>query len=88
IVRGTYAPVVGRISMDLTLVDVTDVPDVSEGDRVTLFGTDGALEVPAEDLALTAGTLSYEITCGVSERVPRRYLSAQTEGASGASTAG
>lgn len=78
IVRGAYAPVVGRISMDLTLVDVTDVRGVSEGDLVTLFGTDGALEVPAEDLALTAGTLSYEVTCGISARVPRLYLSAET----------
>jgi alanine racemase len=80
IVRGTYAPVVGRVSMDLTLVDVTDVQGVSEGDLVTLFGRDGALEVPVEDVALTAGTLSYEVTCGVSSRVPRSYLSAQTNG--------
>jgi alanine racemase len=73
IVRGTYAPVVGRISMDLTLIDVTDVEGVETNDVVTLLGTDGGLAVPAEDLARTAGTLSYEITCGVSRRVPRRY---------------
>ena len=71
ILRGTYAPVVGRVSMDLTLVDVTGVPGVSLGDRVTLFGADGGLPLPAEDLAKTAGTISYEITCGVSARVPR-----------------
>ena len=75
IVRETYAPVVGRISMDLTLIDVTDVPGVSLGDRVTLLGEDGELSVPAEDIAKTAGTLSYEITCGIGQRVPRRYLS-------------
>ena len=72
ILRGTYAPVVGRVSMDLTLLDVTGVPGVSLGDRVTLFGADGPLSLPAEDLAKTAGTISYEITCGVSARVPRR----------------
>jgi alanine racemase len=74
IVRGHYARVVGRISMDLTLLDVTDVPNVAHGDRVTLLGTDGSLSVPAEEIAQTAGTLSYEITCGISKRVPRLYL--------------
>jgi alanine racemase len=73
IVRGCYAPVIGRISMDLTLVDVTDVPGVELDDRVTLVGEDGELSVPAEEIAKTAGTLSYEITCGISARVPRRY---------------
>jgi alanine racemase len=73
IVRGVYASVVGRVSMDLTLLDVTDVAGVSVGDTVTLLGADGALAVPAEDVARTAGTLSYEITCGVSARVPRRF---------------
>ncbi|HEX8285169.1 MAG TPA: alanine racemase [Pyrinomonadaceae bacterium] len=81
VVRGQFAPVVGRVSMDLTLLDVTDVEGVRVGDRVTLLGADeggGAGRVlPAEDLARTAGTLSYEITCGVSARVPRRHLSAE-----------
>lgn len=74
IVRGAYAPVVGRVSMDLTLIDVTDVPQVAVGDQVTLLGADGSLIVPAEEMAKTAGTISYEITCGISRRVPRRYL--------------
>jgi alanine racemase len=73
IVRGHYAPVVGRISMDLTLLDVTDVPGVAVNDCVTLIGADGDLSLTAEDIAQTAGTLSYEITCGISARVPRRY---------------
>jgi alanine racemase len=77
IVRGCYAPVVGRISMDLTLLDVTDVPGVALDDRVTLIGTDGNLSVSAEDIAKTAGTLSYEITCGMSLRVPRQYREKQ-----------
>jgi alanine racemase len=73
IVGGTFAPVVGRVSMDLTLIDVTDVPGVSLHDRVTLLGREGELSVSAEDLAALAGTISYEITCGISSRVPRIY---------------
>jgi alanine racemase len=72
ILRGRFAPVAGRISMDLTLLDVTDVPGVECGDQVTLIGADGQLSVPAEDIAQIVGTISYEITCGISARVPRR----------------
>lgn len=80
IVRGMYASVVGRISMDLTLLDVTDVPEVALGDRVTLLGRDGTLAVNAEEIAKTAGTLSYEITCGISpKRVPRLYVERKAE---------
>ena len=77
IVRDTYAPVVGRISMDLTLIDVTNVAGVEVDDQVTLLGSrtrDSELNIHAEDLARIAGTLSYEVTCGVSERVPRLYI--------------
>ena len=77
IVRGVYAPVVGRVSMDLTLIDVTNVPDVQIDDQVTLLGwnrQNSELKVPAEDLARISGTLSYEVTCGVAERVPRVYV--------------
>lgn len=73
IVRGALAPVVGRVSMDLTLVDVTDIRGVSLDDQVTLLGRVGELSITAEDLAELAGTISYEITCGVSSRVPRIY---------------
>ncbi|HZH31234.1 MAG TPA: alanine racemase [Pyrinomonadaceae bacterium] len=73
IVRGRFAPVVGRVSMDLTLLDVTDVPGVEQGDQVTLIGADGRLSVPAEEIGKLAGTISYEITCGISARVPRRF---------------
>lgn len=77
IVRGMYAPVVGRISMDLTLIDVTNVSGVEVDDQVTLLGwnrENPELKITAEDLARIVGTLSYEVTCGVSERVPRVYL--------------
>jgi alanine racemase len=77
IVRGKYAPVVGRVSMDLTLIDVTDVPEVQIDDQVTLLGynrTSPDLKITAEELARIVGTLSYEVTCGVSERVPRVFV--------------
>ena len=76
IVRGMYAPVVGRVSMDLTLIDVTGVPGVEVDEQVTMLGwnrQNPELKITAEDLARIVGTLSYEVTCGVSERVPRVY---------------
>ncbi len=77
IARGKYAPVVGRVSMDLTLIDVTDVPGVENDDQVTLLGwnrNSPDLKITAEDLARIVGTLSYEVTCGIGERVPRVYV--------------
>ena len=74
IVSGKFAPVVGRVSMDLILVDVTDVPGVSLDEQITLLGQDGELSISAEDLAELAGTISYEISCGISSRVPRIYV--------------
>jgi alanine racemase len=74
IVGGALAPVVGRVSMDLTLIDVTDVPAVSLHDEVILLGRDGEFSITAEDLGELAGTISYEITCGISSRVTRKYL--------------
>jgi alanine racemase len=73
LVRGQLAPVVGRISMDLTLIDVTDVAQVAEDDHVTVMGVDGEQSISAEDLGELAETISYEITCGISSRVPRIY---------------
>jgi alanine racemase len=74
IVGGKFAPVVGRVSMDLTLIDVTEVPGVALDDQVTLLGREGDLAISAEEVAETAGTISYEITCGISSRVPRVYV--------------
>jgi alanine racemase len=75
IVRGRFAPIVGRISMDLTIVDVTDVEGVAPGDEVILLGSTGDAELRAEELGAHIGTVSYEIVCGVSARVPRVYVS-------------
>ncbi len=73
LVRGRRCPVIGRVSMDYTTVDVTDVPDASVGDAVTLLGTDGDACIGAEELATLADTISYEILCGIGRRVKRHY---------------
>ena len=76
IVRDHFAPIVGRISMDLTILDVTDVATVELGDNVILLGEQNGLRISAEDLAEQIGTISYEIACSVSARVPRVYVRA------------
>ena len=75
IVRGSYASVIGRISMDLTLVDVTGIPDVNVADEVVLLGSEDGLNVDAREHAELAHTIPYEILCGISKRVPRKYSS-------------
>jgi len=74
IIRGVYATVIGRISMDLTLIDVTNVLGVQTEDEVTFIGSEGSLSITAEEIGKTVGTLSYEVTCGISQRVPRIYF--------------
>jgi alanine racemase len=73
IVRGCRAPIVGRVSMDYTTIDVGHIPGVKVGDVVTLIGTDGAETISAEELARKADTIAYEITCAVGKRVRRTY---------------
>ncbi len=75
IVRGSYAPVAGRVSMDWTMLDITDVEGVQVGDEVTLIGENDGSHIAAEDLARATGTISYEITCGIGRRVSRLYKS-------------
>ncbi len=65
------APVLGRVCMDQTLVDVTDIPDVKMGDEVTVFGPGGA--DTADTIARKTDTINYEIVCGMARRVPRVY---------------
>lgn len=74
IINDTFAPIVGRVSMDLIILDVTDVPDVKLLDEVILIGTSGDKTILAEDLAAMSGTISYELTCGIGKRVPRRFV--------------
>jgi alanine racemase len=73
IVGENYAPIVGRISMDLTLADVTGLPGVSVGVEVVLLGATDGLSVDAREHASLSDTVPYEILCGISKRVPRRY---------------
>jgi alanine racemase len=73
LVRGRRAPVVGRVSMDLVTIDVTDIPGVTLWDEVILLGRQGDDEIRAEELAAKLDTISYEVFCNVSARVPRVY---------------
>lgn len=74
LVRGHRAPIVGRVSMDLTLIDVTDVPGVTLGDQVTLIGEQEGKCITAEEYANRIQTIALEVTTSLSERVPRLYL--------------
>jgi alanine racemase len=71
LVRGARVPVVGAVCMDMLMIDVTDVSGAREGDLVTLIGADGGDAIGVDDLARWAGTVSYEVLCGISKRVPR-----------------
>jgi alanine racemase len=73
LVRGKRAPVVGRVTMDMIVVDVTGVEGVTVGDEVVLLGEQQGSRIPVRELASWAGTISYEILCRVSKRVPRIY---------------
>jgi alanine racemase len=74
LVRGCRAPVVGAICMDLTMVDLTDVPQARIGDEVILWGGSGECRVSVNDVARIAQTISYEMLCTVGRRVARIYL--------------
>lgn len=73
IVCGQTVPVVGRVSMDWTILDVTDIPNVEVGTKVTIIGRDGSEWISAADIARDTDTISYEITCGFGRRVPRVF---------------
>ncbi len=74
IINGHYAPIIGNVCMDQMMVDVTNIPDVKDGDSVIIMGSDGKNTVSAEELANIAGTINYEIVCDVGKRVPRVYV--------------
>jgi alanine racemase len=74
LVRGTLAPMVGIISMDVTMIDVTDVPGAETGDVVTIYGSDGKQVRPANVIARSIGTVTSDLLCAVSQRVPRVYF--------------
>jgi alanine racemase len=68
--HGKLAPVIGTVCMDMTMVDVTDIPDVKEGDEVIIFGP----QLPLQEVASWIGTIPYELMTGVSQRVKRIYF--------------
>ncbi len=74
LVRGRRAPIIGRVCMDWTMIEVTDIPGVAVGDEAVILGTQGGECISAEELAATLETISYEIFCNWSSRVPRIYL--------------
>ena len=71
---GKRVPVRGNVCMDQCMLDVTGLPDVHEGVEVTVFGREGNERVTADELAAKAGLINYEVTCGLSRRVPRVYV--------------
>jgi alanine racemase len=74
IVDDRYAPIAGNVSMDLTMIDVTDIPQAAVGDEVLLIGRSANCSLGADDHARIAGTVVYEILCGLSPRIPRIYV--------------
>lgn len=76
LLHGQRAPVIGAISMDLTIVDVTHIPQTTIGDNAVLLGTQGGQQISAVQLGRMAGTISYAVLSGISERVPRVYQTA------------
>lgn len=74
LIHGQYAPILGRVCMDQTMVDVSDIPDVKAGDKVILVGREGDNKITVEELAGLAGSFNYEFVCNLSKRVPRTYF--------------
>ena len=75
IINGRRIPILGRVTMDMTMVDLTDLPEApAAGDEVVLIGEQGDASIGLHELADRAGTIPYEILCGISKRVPRTYF--------------
>ena len=72
-INGSKAPIVGRISMDQTLVDVTEISDVKIGTEVVIIGKSGDLTYTADDMAQNLETIGYEVICSITKRVQRFY---------------
>ena len=73
LIHGRRAPIVGLVCMDMTMVDVTDIPAVQVGDEVMLIGRQGNDAIWADEIAEWTGTIPYEVLCGIGPRVPRVY---------------
>ena len=73
LIRGKKAPILGRVCMDQFMVDVSEIPGVMEGDKVTLLGVDGTERITAEELGELSGRFNYEFVCDLGKRIPRVY---------------
>lgn len=74
LVHGRRCPIAGTVCMDMCMVDVTEVPEAALGDQVVLLGRQGGDRLAADEVAARCGTISYELLCGISARVPRRFV--------------
>ncbi len=74
IINGEFAPITGRVCMDQIMVDVTDIKSAEVGDEVILFGSQGGLTIPVEEVAEPANSFNYEAVCNIARRVPRVYI--------------
>jgi alanine racemase len=74
LLRGRHVPLVGTISMDLTTLDVTDIPDAQLGDVITIYGKDGKADIQVSDVAREIGTVTSDLLCALSRRIPRFYV--------------
>ena len=74
LVRGRRVPIVGRVCMDQTMLDVTEAMPAAVGDEVVLYGRQGDEVISVDEVARLLDTISYEVTCAVGRRVPRVYL--------------
>ncbi len=74
LIRGKKAPIVGRVCMDQMMVDITDIPEASDGDLVTLIGCAGEESITADEIAAMCGTIHYEIICNFTKRIPRLFF--------------
>lgn len=75
LVNGQFAPIIGSVAMDQTVIDITDITgSVSVGDIVTLLGSQGTLSITADDIATAYGTINYEVVTALSDRIVRKYI--------------
>ncbi|HAS17225.1 MAG TPA: alanine racemase, partial [Nitrospiraceae bacterium] len=65
---------IGRVCMDMTMIDVTDIPGIKQGEEVIIIGGENEVRITADDIAAWTGTISYEVLCGIGERVDRVYI--------------
>lgn len=74
LIRGRRAPIMGRVCMNVTVVDVTDIPEACRGDEVIIMGRQGNEQITADEIAAWMGTISYEVLCLLGNNIPRQYI--------------